>query len=345
MTGQFFVRWTEFWFTPSPISSLRNVRRGLCLVAAVYFASALADVDTWLTRGAPASSSNLATFFRTAELTGDARWMVSPLFIWDAVCGESPLGESALVYRLYLLVGIALAIFAAAGDRLAGWNAPKKLAAFGTGSGPTVLLWIWFVGWANRVVLLAGTVEPVLSLSLAAVAIAPAGRVTAGRVTAAADAAGGSGAGPISWRATLASRLLSVQATFIALITTATLLASPVWWNGTGAYALVAPAEDRFLNVIGTFFETPLVYELLTALIVCMLPIGVFLAWQPATRKIGVWIMIVWSGFVGLLSANLLYAVTLGIIATTIGALESHRTPAGVIGAKSLDDGSTATKV
>ncbi|WP_182870981.1 hypothetical protein [Stieleria mannarensis] len=338
MMATAFARWREFWFTPSPIALLRNVRRGLCLVAAVYFASALGDVDTWLPRGAPASSSNLATFFRTAELTGDARWMVSPLFIWDALTGESSLGESALVYRLYLVVGIALAVFAAAGDRLAGWNAPKKLAAFGVGSGPTVLLWIWFVGWANRIVLLAGTVEPLLSVSLAAVAIAPAGRASAS------PAAADSDPGPISWRATLAGRLLAVQTTLVALITTATLLASPVWWNGTGAYALVAPAEDRFINVIGTFFETPAIYEVLTALIVCALPLGVFLAWKPATRKIGVAIMVAWSVVVGLLSANLLYAVTLGIVSTTIGALESHRTPAGVIGAKSLNGGSTATK-
>ena len=326
-----FTRWTEFWFSPSPVASLRNVRRGLCLVAAIYFASSLGDVETWFAHGAPASSSNLATFFRTAELTSDARWMISPLFIWDALAGRSALGESALVYRLYLLVGIGLAVFVAVGDRLADWKVPAKLAALGESSWPSVLLWLWFVGWANRIVLLAGTVEPLLSLSLAAIAIAPVGRLRSDQES----------PRPVSWRTTLADRLLSVQATLIALITTATLFASPVWWNGTGAYALVAPTQDRLFTVTGTFFETPLIYELLTALIVCVLPVGIFLAWKPATRKLGIAMVVAWCVAVGLLSANLLYAATLGILATTIGLKESYRAPAGAIGAKTLNDGST----
>ncbi|MCS7469253.1 hypothetical protein NZK35_21600 [Stieleria sp. ICT_E10.1] len=325
------TRWTEFWFAPSPVATLGNVRRGLCLVTAIYFASALADVETWFARGAPASSSNLATFFRTAELTSDARWMISPLFIWDALAGESALGESAFVYRSYLLFGVGLAVFVAVGDRLAGWKLPAQLSAVGESNWPSVLLWVWFVGWANRIVLLAGTVEPLLSLSLAAVAIAPVGRIRSDRES----------PRPFSWRTTLAHRLLSVQATLIALITTATLFASPVWWNGTGAYALVAPAQDRLLTVTGTFFETPLVYELLTALIVCVLPVGIFLAWKPATGKLGVAMVVAWCGVVGLLSANLLYAATLAILATTVGWKESYRTPAGAIGAKSLNDGGT----
>lgn len=328
MIGVFTAHWTEFWFTPAPASCLRFVRRGLCVVAAIYFASALGDVDTWFQRGAPASSSNLATFFRTAELTSDARWMISPLFIWDSIFAQTSLGESAFVYRCYLLVGIALALLAGVADQLGRFTLPRFASVIVQGCWPTLLLWVWFVGWANRIVLLAGIVEPLLSVSLAALAIAPIGQQD--HVT--------------SWRTTFAQRLIALQTTLIAILTTATLLASPTWWNGTGAYALVAPAQDRLFVATDTFFEITLVYELTTALIVCVLPIGIFLAWKPAFRKIGIGLVVAWCVVVGFLSANVLYAATLGIIVTTIGGCKDVHTPTGANGANSLNGGSVESQ-
>ena len=329
MTAHNVSGWTAFWFSPSRPSQLTWIRRGLCAVTAVYFASAIADVDTWYVRGAPSSSTNLATFFRTAELTSDARWMVSPLFIWDSVFATSALGESALVYRGYLLLGILLASLVGFSDRLGRFELPGWCARLVRGSWLPALLWIWFVGWANRVVLLAGVVEPVLSVSLAAIAIAP-------------SASAGSGTQQpegVSWRATLSRRLLAVQATLISILTTATMLASPTWWNGTGAYALVAPEEDRLFSATDTAFRTPLIYESTTALIVCLLPIGIVLAWRTGTRKWGIGLVVGWCGLVGFLSANLLYAATLGIIVTAIGTDEAVHISAGASGAEKLDGG------
>lgn len=319
-------RWTEFWFTPSPASQLRFIRRGLCVVVAIYFAAALSDVETWYVRGAPASSSNLATFFRTAELTSDARWMISPLFIWDSVWAGTSLSESGLVYRVYLMLGIAVAMVVAFADRLSQQNLPGWISRLLASSLPTVLIWAWLVGWANRVVLQAGIAEPVLSVSLAALAISPIGNFN-------------------TWRATLACRLLAIQATLIAIMTTATMLASPTWWNGTGAYALVAPTEDRLFSVQQTVFETPFVYEMVTLLIVCALPIGIVLAWRDHTRPLGIGLILGWCFLVGLLSANILYAATLGIIATSIGWGHRNHTPAGADGANTLNSGSVETIV
>jgi hypothetical protein len=299
-----------FWFAPSPVISLQFVRRALCVVTALYFLSAWGDVETWFQRGAPASSSNLATFFRTAELTDDARWMVSPLFVWDSIFADSALGESALVYRLYLLVGVVLALLVSVSDQWRRFNLPATVLRLLSSFWPSLLLWIWMVGWANRVVLLAGIVEPVLSVSLAALVVAP---------IIGSSAAENASNVQWSWRTTVSRRLLAVQATLIALMTTATMLASPTWWNGTGAYALIAPAEDRFFDVRGTFFETSWVYEMTTTAIVWTLPIGVFLAWRNGSRSFGIGLIVAWCVVVGFLSANVLYAATLGIIATTIG--------------------------
>ena len=317
MKGHALSGWSAFWFSPSPLGTLGFVRRALCVVTAIYFASALGDIETWFQRGAPASSANLATFFRTAELTSDARWMVSPLFVWDALFAGSVWGESAIVYRGYLLLGILLALLVAVSDRMDRVNLPSRVSKLLGSCWPSVLLWIWFVGWANRIVLVAGIVEPVLSVSLAALAIAP----IAHRMT------GQSGPESLSWRTTLSRRLLAVQASLIGILTTATMLASPTWWNGMGAYALIAPVEDRLFDVRGSFFESPLVYELTTALIVCALPVGIAFAWQPPWRRIGIGLILAWCFLVALLSANVLYAVTLGIIASTIGTKESAMPP------------------
>jgi hypothetical protein len=330
MSGPASTSWASFWFLPTPIRSLRFVRSALCVVTAVYFLSAWGDVETWFQRGAPASSSNLATFFRTAELTSDARWMVSPLFMWDALFASSSLGQSAFVYRLYLLVGILLAVAVGVSDQGDRLKVPRFLDRLLGSCWPSVLLWAWFVGWANRIVLLAGIVEPLLSVSLAALAIAPIGRHADGTAT----------IGPFSWRTTLAKRLLAVQMSLIAMMTTATMLASSVWWNGTGAYALVAPTEDRWFDVRGSIFETPWVYELTTTWIVCTLPIGILLAWRSSTRPIGLGLILVWCCLVALLSENVLFAVTLAITATAIGTGHGDHTPAGVFGAETLDGGS-----
>lgn len=320
--------WVAFWFSPSPLSSITFVRRALCLVAALYFLSAWGDVETWFQRGAPASSSNLATFFRTAELADDARWMLSPLFVWDSLLADSALGESAGVYRVYLLIGVLLALLVAVSDQLERFKLPNAVTRLLGSCWPSWVLWIWFVGWANRVVLIAGIVEPVLSVSLAALAIAPIAKRYSGN-----NANDLAHSQQVSWRTTLSRRLLATQATLIAIMTTATMIASPVWWNGTGAYALVASVEDRWFDVRGTFFETTVVYELTTTCIICALPIGILLAWRKSSHWIGVGLIVAWCCLVALLSANILYAATFAIIATTIGWRESVHTSAGADGA------------
>ncbi|MCC9601338.1 hypothetical protein LOC67_12350 [Stieleria sp. JC731] len=301
---------------------------GLGIVTAVYFISALIDVSVWYPAGAPASTTNLAEFFRTAELTGDARWMVSPLFIWDSTFQGSTLSENTWIYRGYLIIGVLLSLSMAFADRI-DKIAPAFLAKFCQQGGLAALVWIWFVGWANRTVLLAGVAEPLISMSLAALIIAPLTPRKKGEAR-------------HSWRTNFSRRLLACQATLVSLLTTATMLASPIWWNGTGAYALVAPVEDRFFDVRGGWFETPWVYECLTALLVIMLPLGIYLAWHAGTRKKGVVLVVAWSVLVGFLTTNVLYAATLAIIATTLGDRDTKHAPAGAYGADTLVDGNMA---
>lgn len=299
--------WTRFWFQPSAASELNWVRVGLCLLTAVYFVSAWGDVSLWYAAGAPASTSHLGQFFRAAELTPQARWMLSPLYLFDAWTAGSAWSESASVYQAYLAIGIALALFAAGANVIARWFGRGLLGSLIGGSLPTLLVWVWFVGWANRATLLAGICEPVLSVSLAALAIAPSVTEIP------------------SWRVTLARRLLDVQTTLLGVVTTALMLNANVWWNGNGAYVLAAAEEDRFLSLGELVADRPMLFEGLTVVLVIGLPLALWLLRRETPwRSLGFALCWFWCAAVGVLSAELLYAAVVAVLVLSINPKSSH---------------------
>lgn len=227
--------------------------------------------------------------------------MVSPLYLFDGWTTGTKWSESAVVYKAYLAIGIGLAIFAAMASVVAGLLRPGLLRSLVSGSLPVFVLWIWYVGWANRVTLLAGICEPVLSVSLAALAIAP----TVSSVP--------------SWRVTLARRLLGVQTTLLGLATTALMLNANVWWNGTGAYVLAAAEEDRFLSLGELVVSRPVLFEGLTVLLVVGLPLGLWLVRRAAPwRSLGFGLWWLWCVTAGVLSAELLYVAVLAVLVLSI---------------------------
>ena len=238
--------------------------------------------------------------------------MWSALFFWDWLTQGTFLSESVAIYRGYLVVGVLLAVVAGFADKLSAHERlPERLRTLLGGSLPTVVLWVWFVGWANRIVFLAGLVEPVLSVSLAALAISP--------IVIHNGPANG------SWRTGFANRLLGIQTTLLLLTISLTMLASTVWWNGLGAYALVAPKEDRLIDVIDSFFENSWVYESLSAWIVCVPVIACWIGWQVRDSsscfpRLAQYMMWFWCLVVAILSANILYTMTIAIIVPTMGS-------------------------
>lgn len=302
--------WFRFWFQPSRAGGLDRVRQGLAVIAAVYFASAWGDLALWYSYGAPASSTNLSGFLRDAGFAEEARWLISPLFLWDSLFQGTMWAEATWVYQVYVVIGIALAGWVALAlptSQVPSEKLPKGRLLRVWNSCAPWLLWIWFVGWANRISILSSIAEPILSVSLAAIAIAPIAPLDGSKRLIA-----------LHWRNTLSRRLLSCQATLIALMTTATMLAGRCWWDGTGAYVLNAPAEDRLISVRGTWFEVPWVYESTTMFLVVALPLGIVLAWQRSPRHIGVVLVWIWCLIVALLSQHLIYAATIAVICTAI---------------------------
>jgi hypothetical protein len=265
---------------------MATIRGLLCVVAAAYFATCWGDAAFWYTGGGPLSAERVATFLRTAGLEEAAEWFVSPLFLF----------KSAWLYHLYLAVAIGVAILVACGrgGRLAPWT-----------------LWLLFVGWANRAMILAGLTESLLSLGLLAAAIAPPGSLWAFWSKQQRCAA-------LHWTAGFSQRLLATQVSVVLIATVTTMLGGRVWFNGLGAYALAAPSPDRAIDWTNTILLHPLVHESLTHLMVAALPIGLFLSWIGRTHRLGKTILLLWCLIVALLGSHWLYAMTIAIMVTAI---------------------------
>ncbi len=276
-------RWDRFWYEPESTHHIARTRGVLCLITALYFISAWADVSFWYTAGRPFSPQNTSSFWRVAGLESATWWNVSPLFLTD----------NPLIYHGYLALGIVLccAVVAGRGGR------PAALA-----------LWALLVGWANRAMILSGLTETVLSLGLFAAAIAPAA------------SAWGSNRAEVHWTSRLAGRLIAVQITLVGLATFITMLGGRVWFNGLGAYALAAPWQDRTINWTnqGSLLGNATVHELLTHLLVFSLPIGLLLAWRRSTTRYGKAILMMWCVAIACLGSLWLYAAALAAMAWAI---------------------------
>ncbi|MCG8649384.1 MAG: hypothetical protein MI861_06110 [Pirellulales bacterium] len=292
-------RWDRFWFQPQSLRSFAPLRGGLCLIALLYFLSAWSDATDWYAGSGTFSPQNTARIWQAAGSEGQVEFSLSPLFLTNA----------GWAYQAYLGLGIlaAIAVMLGRGGRIAPW-----------------LLWGLLVGWANRAMTLAGLTETLLSLALFAAAIAPP--ASCWNLAKHAD--------QTHWSTRLAHRLLAVQITVVGLATLATMLAGQVWFNGLGAYALAAPSSDRTIDwtdtntTIGAWFDRPTIYETVTHLMVVALPLGLWLAWRPATRGYGRAMLWCWCGTIALLGSLWLYAATFAVMVAAIGSADQVETEA-----------------
>jgi hypothetical protein len=288
--------WNAFWFAPAPTGPIAMIRGLLCVLAAAYFASSWSDVRFWYVDGGPLSAQRVANFLQTGGVEDSARWIVSPLF-WV---------ESAWVYRAFLLGGVAVSLLVAAGrgGRVAAWG-----------------LWLLLVGWANRTMIVSGLAETLLSLGLFAAAIAPPGAAWAFWTAAAGTNPDGA---KEDWTAGFSQRLIAVQITLIGAATFVTMLAGRIWFNGLGAYALAAPAQDRTIDWTSAagWLSRVWIHESLTHLMVLALPLGLLLAWLPACNRLGQAVVIGWCLAVSLLGSHWLYG---GVFAVMVCAIAPSR--------------------
>lgn len=94
--------WEQFWFIPQRAASLRIVRLGLGVAAALYFASHWADIGHWFGSDGLLSTDRLGRLVRS---TGATPWNLTPLYWIESTAG----------LRAVLGVGIAASLGMAMG--------------------------------------------------------------------------------------------------------------------------------------------------------------------------------------------------------------------------------------
>lgn len=150
--GDAATSWTSFWFgAREPKKALGVLRIGLAVISCWYFLSHFADAGKWFSSEGLLATSTLSQFFAAANLSDDAWWRISPLYLVD----------SAVVLRAYLVFGIVLAVS----------SVIVKSSRI-----PALLLWLWCVWLANRSLMISGPEELALCFGLAYLAIASAPR-------------------------------------------------------------------------------------------------------------------------------------------------------------------------
>lgn len=208
-------------------------------------------------------------------------------FLLEAQLGEavrwrlSPLHwiESTWILRGYLVVGMLLAV---------AWPWVRVTRAVG------VALWLMVIGLANRAFMISGLEELVLVWGIAYLVIAPPD-------------------GSEHWTGSLALRLIQVHLTLWLVVTGLTMLSAEAWWEGTGAMALVAPAEDRRFDLVDSFSGAMLL-EGTTHAVVLVALVAPILLWLPAVRSLGFGLATFWCLGLALLTSQFALFVGLAVL-------------------------------
>lgn len=277
MTEKLQSSWNQFWFANASVRSLSALRIAVCAVAAVWFASFLPQSHIWF------GESGLLSFqlsMQIVEFEELSRWQLwSPLW----------LTQSLLLVRLWLILGIVLAV----------------LGATGIGGRITMsALTIWAIAWIHRLLWLTGPIEPALVPMLAYLIVEPGANLLRKeqqqRVTQ-------------TQQANIALRLFQTHWWLLLAAGTLSQLASFIWWQGDAAWWLAASGRSNLLSP-GLLSGSPWLVNLIThGLVACQLLTLWLITIRPA-RNLGIALGVCSCLGIGLISDQLLYAFLLSAV-------------------------------
>lgn len=217
--------WNRFWFTPSTSRGLSILRIAVGALALVWQLSFTADLLRWF---------------------GPQGWLDSGVIHeWNAVEASRPFSgrlsflwaqDPAAIWALHLVSAAVLLLFTCG-----AFTRITSLLAFGV-----------VLSYVHRAPFLGGAAEPVLTMLVGYLCIAPCGRYYS--VDARRNRSQAPGAPETSsTAATIARRLIQVHLVLVYLVMLATKLAGATWWNGEalwwlGVQPLAAAVDPTFLR-------------------------------------------------------------------------------------------------
>lgn len=300
LTAETGACWNRFWFTPTDRTPLDRLRIVVGLVSLYLLASLLPDLGFYFGENGvlPVQTVNDVSF---SEFAGNLRgWSYLDYF-------TAP--SELLALQIVGIVVVGLFTF--------GVFTPLTSA----------LSLVVMLSTVNRAPMLTTLVEPVVTMALFYLCLGPAGPI-AGIAARILDR-------PIplvsSW-ATVAVRLVQVHLAGLYLAMGLSKLLSETWWNGTGAWWLMARTESRLFDVsgiaelmIGTTPIGLLIVNAWTHVVVIFELTFAVLIWNRMVRPLLLgWSVIHWIGIGVLLGQPLLALTMIGVNVAFIENGQKH---------------------
>lgn len=219
--------WNRFWFTPSDAYTLSVLRIVLGLTATFYLLSHTADLVRWFGPRGMLSVETVRSVTAAMESAGPRP--DSEFALWSYLNHVESPGMLRVLH--FGAIGVTLLLTCGAFSRV------TCIATF-----------VIVVSYAHRGPLIAGHLEPVLSMLLLYLCLAPSGaylsidaRLARRRENKAAPG--------VNFATTISQRLMQVHlAAFYLMMVLNKLGYSPSWWTGDAVWWLAAKTDSRLID-------------------------------------------------------------------------------------------------
>jgi hypothetical protein len=249
--------WNHFWFAPYRGPVLDRLRLATGCVALLWWLSFLPDLNLWW------GEDGLLPLTTLRTLVGAGSQSVYR-FSWFYA------GESLVIIGSLWCLGLIAIVL-------------HTVGLFGRIS--TLLAWSFVISTVHRMPMIAGLMEPVLTMALAYLAIGLSNRqgILTGRLFPKLTLKPSSPLGDSLSRVSL--RLLQLHTLFFYLVMATTQLRHDTWWEGEALWTMLAASETRpfDLSWLGT---APLALNLMTQAILVFEIAFPVLIWKVSLRPL-----------------------------------------------------------
>lgn len=242
LTREFGVGWNRFWFAPADASTLGAVRLGVGLVLIYWLATFTPDLTTYFGPDGLAPQPTIRSLeepVRTGSL-----FVVVPQQVRESLPRTHRWSYLHLLHTPQALVLAHAAALAVALAFAAGLFTRVT----------SLLAWLVLLSYIHRGPVFTAQVEPILAFLLFYLCLGPAGnawsldRWWVRRRRPSIAAADGKSSGK-SAAATVSLRLIQVHLALVYALMAIGKLSSPVWWQGTGMWWLIARADAPLVDL------------------------------------------------------------------------------------------------
>jgi hypothetical protein len=272
--------WNQFWFTPYRGPALDRLRIATGSIALLWWLSFLPNLSLWL------GGDGLLPLNTLRTLVGAGSQSVYR-FSWFYS------GESSFIIGVLWGLGLLAIVL-------------HTVGLFGRIS--TVFAWSFVISTVHRMPMIAGLMEPVLTMSLAYLVIGSSNRLglLTGRLMPKRTHKSPSPLGDHLSRVSL--RLLQLHTLFFYVVMATTQLRHDTWWEGEALWTMLAASETRPIDLtwLGT---APLALNLMTqALLVFEIAFPI-LIWKANLRPLLLFLSGLFWMVLGISSGLLLYSL------------------------------------